>query len=67
VLPDEFFTDPVPTTIGDSYQVSGPRVNVAFRAERQALDDVRVGAKFGGRHYGIATTVYNVATAESKY
>jgi hypothetical protein len=68
VLPDDFFSDLIPTTAG------GALTGLERQAERgipglsaQALDDVKVGSKFGGPALGVVTALYNVATAETAH
>lgn len=68
VLPDEFFSDPIPTLAG------GAMSGLEKQAERgipglsaEALENVGAGAKFGGPALGVATALYNVATAETAH
>jgi hypothetical protein len=68
VLPDEFFSDPIPTVVG------GALTGLERQAERgipglsaEALEHVAAGGKFGGPALGVVTALYNVATAETAH
>ncbi|GAB7068206.1 hypothetical protein H7J06_17895 [Mycobacterium hodleri] len=68
ILPDEFFADPIPTVAG------GALTGLEKQAERgipglsaEALENIGAGAKFGGPALGVATALYNVATAETAH
>jgi len=66
VLPDEFFSQPIPTLAGSS--LSG----LEKQAQRgipllsaSAIENVKAGAKWGGPAVGVATGIYNVVGAET--
>jgi hypothetical protein len=66
VLPDQFFTDPWPTLAGGA--LSGVEVTAGKPVPgvgTQMLDDIRVGAKFGGPALGLAMMAYNAYSAET--
>lgn len=66
VLPDEFFTDPLPTLAGGALSSletkAGQGIPVLTSAE---LDKVMIGAKWGGPAIGLATMAYNIVSAET--
>lgn len=75
VLPEEFFTHPVATSVG------GVATGVQTYAEgvlkerggqipwmtAQSLEDVAHGSHFGGLGLGVVTTLYDMSNAESKH
>lgn len=68
ILPDVFFSDPIPTVAG------GALTGLEKQADRgipglsaKALEDIGAGAKFGGPALGVVTALYNVATAETAH
>lgn len=65
-----YFSHPVATSVGgalsgvERYVGDGrsiPKVSAA------AADSIRVGAKYGGPAIGVATTIYDVATADAAH
>lgn len=65
-LPDEFFTDPLPTLAGGA--LSGLQTQAGQGIPgltASELDKVKAGAKWGGPAMGLATMAYNMVSAET--
>jgi hypothetical protein len=72
VLPDDFFADPLPTTAGGALtalekQTGKGHIPGIPSLSEEALQRIGTGAKFGGPALGVATAIYNVATAETAH
>ncbi|KWX68132.1 hypothetical protein [Mycobacterium sp. NAZ190054] len=66
VLPDSFFTDPLPTLAGGALSGLETKAGQGIPALTSAeLDKVKVGAKWGGPAIGLATMAYNMVSAET--
>lgn len=66
VLPDEFFTDPLPTLAGGALSGLETRAGQGIPALTSAeLDKVKLGAKWGGPAIGLATMAYNMVSADT--
>ncbi|WP_048633599.1 hypothetical protein [Mycolicibacterium aurum] len=66
VLPDEFFTDPLPTLAGGALSRLETKAGQGIPALTSAeLDKVKTGAKWGGPAIGLATMAYNMVSAET--
>ncbi|MDV3129392.1 hypothetical protein M1247_31115 [Mycobacterium sp. 21AC1] len=66
VLPDEFFTNPIPTAAGATFSGLEKQADRGIpKLSAEALEDVRVGSKFGGPAIGIATALYDLTSAEN--
>lgn len=66
VLPDEFFTDPLPTLAAGALSGLESKAGQGIPALTSAeLDKVKTGAKWGGPAIGLATMAYNMVSAET--
>ncbi|MFN3005217.1 WXG100 family type VII secretion target [Mycolicibacterium wolinskyi] len=66
VLPEQFFTDPLPTTAGGFLSGLEKQADRGIpRLSAEAIDDVKVGAKFGGPAVGFLTALYNVSEQQT--
>jgi hypothetical protein len=68
VLPDEFFADPIPTVAGGGLTALEKQTEKGIPGlSAEALENIGAGAKFGGPALGVATAIYNVATAQTAH
>lgn len=66
VLPDEFFTDPIPTLAGGALSGLETKAGQGIPGLTSTeLDKVKTGAKWGGPAIGLATMAYNMVSAET--
>ncbi|PRC45156.1 hypothetical protein C6A85_96580, partial [Mycobacterium sp. ITM-2017-0098] len=66
VLPDEFFTDPIPTLAGGALSGLETKAGQGIpRLTSAELDKVKLGAKWGGPAVGLATMAYNMVSADT--
>jgi hypothetical protein len=67
-LTDEFFADPIPDVVGGSMTALEKQTEKGIPGlSARALENVGVGAKFGGPAFGVVAALYDVATAETKH
>jgi uncharacterized protein YukE len=68
ILPDEFFADPIPTLASGGLTALEKQTETGIPGlSSEALENIGAGAKFGGPALGVATAVYNVATAQTAH
>jgi hypothetical protein len=68
ILPDDFFSDPIPTVAGGALTGLEKQTEKGIPGmSARALEELGAGAKFGGPALGVVTALYNVATAETAH
>jgi hypothetical protein len=68
VLPDGFFTEPIPDIAGGGITALEKQAGQGIPGlSARALENIEVGAKFGGPALGVVTALYDVTTAETKH
>jgi hypothetical protein len=68
VLPDGFFTEPIPDIAAGGLTALEKQAGQGIPGlSARALENIEAGAKFGGPALGVATALYDVVTAETRY
>lgn len=66
VLPDKFFTDPIPTMADGALSALEVKAGQGIPGLTSAeLDKIKTGAKFGGPAIGLATMAYGIVSADT--